>query len=590
MSKPCHQSPLGRTNRPANASDKPKFLVTTLFGRMLLDADEIMTVFVGDGYTTKLVRQLREGDRVPLPKSMVPRITVDQAGAALSEDERYQDVYPILFGMLDNGVVTTSFRKALTEGRMLVGEEVKKLASLIAAALAAADAGVTEGHIEKGWLGGTVVSPRRRLVVFPALIPIAPRIGDLINPEFEKAYGDYIITRQQIMKLIYKEVREEIAKRHKKGKCKNAEEKEPNQSIRMIVDHLVRKMGDLWGVTVLKIEELGQNSPVAERSRELENAVARTISDSRIGKKTMERMYLESQALLPMVNRIVHEFMRRFFSQFFDPEQCTFGGVGGGVISPASKGREILGAAFGLNADFYRRLALAHYERMKIAGVTDLAKFFPMQNIELVALRSQLEDELLARFKEHLYKGVLDRFYRCREGALEELFRRYYELEGVLLMEYKYSSFLKEIIDAKMKVTGVKQPTAEVEREELRRITKADKRLLKASASTICTPAFMCAADDELGVKVNDLIFARRMSPKQAVGMYNPLMALGIEKGYTAKDETVFALLQSMGMQGVIHIYPGENEFAHTAYSELVGSGMVNVPMEYPHSLGPINS
>ncbi|MBU0586171.1 hypothetical protein KJ780_01535, partial [Candidatus Micrarchaeota archaeon] len=477
---------------------------------------------------------------------------------------------------------TTSFCRALTNGVVLSGSDTRKFTLSILQTLIDAKAPlVTDGHIECGWLGGKVIAPRKKDLVFPALCQIAPKISTLITPEFDKAYSDYVSTRQQIMRAVYGLIREEIAKRQGgNGKKKNIERAPLNESIKLIVDHLLRKMDDLWGVTVLSVEEIGEtklNETQGKRSLELEKAIMRSINDPKIEKKSRERMYLECQALLPIVNRIIHEFMRRFFSEFFNG-QYDFRNVSGRTMSPAAKGTEIIGAAFGLNPQFYRRIALGYRERMKNASIKGLEKFFPADNIEILGIRSELEKQLLSRFKNDLYKGTLDRYYGCKEGTLENMFKTYYELEGILLIDHLYSTFLLDIIRAKMGSQIGKQLGTKAERAELDRTDMQERKIMEKAIQTISTPAFLCAADEALGFVASDPIYAGWISPMGAIRQFSPAVANGIEMGLVADDSIVFGLLREMEMHNVIHIYPRANERISSPFSHVVELGIVNIP------------
>ncbi|MBU0585929.1 hypothetical protein KJ780_00285, partial [Candidatus Micrarchaeota archaeon] len=69
---------------------RPNYLVRTLFGNLMLEADERITVLLAGGHTSKLAQQIREGDRIPMLKNMIPKLSISQVGEALTCDERYR--------------------------------------------------------------------------------------------------------------------------------------------------------------------------------------------------------------------------------------------------------------------------------------------------------------------------------------------------------------------------------------------------------------------------------------------------------------------------------------------------------------------
>ncbi len=564
----------GNSQKAKRGSEFPgqPLLVRTIFGVSIAPPASMVYVKLGEEYIRKPLEEVKKGEELLFGKEGIPNITIEKAGEALAKSERYAATQPILFTRQADGSYTTAFRHALLAGMASVeGWPVRTPCAAAAAhiqtqLLGANVPAVSENQIQYGWIGGKTLAPANKGEVFPALLPIAPGLYELLKPAFDEAYKLYIVIRQSVMRsvsLILKGNASEVPKDEADGAAQEQLHSiSTRPEIRLVVEHFATDITKEYAAArVLEVKALKANPDHGDERKGGEifkGIVTHEVADPKIRVKPLSSLLRERSVLLPLLYRLIYDFLK---------SEGLLGKISSlDSSAPPSKvflkliATEKLGGA-----DYSRWKAEKTLALLNKAKVSHLDKFFGC--VDGILTDANWDDPALmgmsSIFYQKLYGGKLDSLYGLETGTLGKFFDYWFNLERGLPFDFDYVLSLKDIISAKKTEQGNTNQAIRM-KEEHGELERIDKRLRKNHGAGISgkpvneihVAATFLSSRDLLGCSMDEQVYSGKMTPADALGQAGFDIKAAIADGLLSHDDAAIAVLREMGFGHLEPLFP----------------------------------
>ena len=563
------------------------YLVRTVFGAAVLFASSWVYVKVGDEYIRKPVSELSKGEEVLFAKEGLRGLSVEQMNEALLKSDRYAATFPVLFRET-NGVRLPAFTHALLDGIgslsawsevrganlsrgsngliTLDDDQAAGAAQFIQDRLGEAEvSSVQTNHIRHGWLGGHVIAPRNRVPICTVLLPFAPSLSSVLSDAFGDAYRLYVAIRRSAISVLSTELRVNLSPRPS-----SPETKPPGDGISVrpelaiLLAHFASNVSATHGAgRVLEITPLQKHeTPHDEREEGIffRGIVTGKIEDSALKIKSPIRVMLETSVLVPIITRIVYEFMIHEITSTITMDSGGFGERQINIPDLMDGLNQSMG--FGRNSESSYAKAI---KRLRAAGAERLDEFLPQVETKTNSADPAEKKALCDRFVQALSSGELDRLYKLDVGTLSSVCDTYYKLISAIPEDIYYLQEIQSIILAKRKKaqeTGQAVTTKTEERE----FAKVQGRLTRlcsvdvSAESVVSTAIYLSTHPGMPGIGLDTIhnVLMGNMSPAEALAGIRSTAQTLIPP--TVDDDRALILLSSMGFSsGVQGLYPRAN-------------------------------
>ncbi|MCX6771317.1 MAG: hypothetical protein NTX79_04635 [Candidatus Micrarchaeota archaeon] len=550
-------------------------LVHTVFGVSIVSANSSVYVKIGNEYVSKTADELQKGEEVLFGKDGIPGITIDKVSEALAKSDRYTATQPVLFKQNSDGTYTTSFKDALFHGMAALGwpdaGAVDRNAGELTCtqSIAAAEhirAKLQEANVESvssfqiryGWLSGKTIAPMNKESVFSALEPIAPRLSELLKPDFAEAYKLYVVIRQTVMRAVSLILHGTGSEVHEEKEGEKAEHKEgisTKPEIKLVVEHFASDISRNYAAgRILGISQLVPSAEPSqsEKGEVFKGIVTTKLDDPSLKIKSLKQITVERSVLLPILNRIMYEFAVR--------ERISADTSGAITGEKKPIGKALLGVItdeLGLPIGHGDWVISKVNERFKKAGITPLLGPLPQG-------KKAYSKQVVGIFAKKLYNGEIDGIYDLPVGTIEKVFNYYFNLEKALPLDFEYAWFLRDFIVAKQtrqEQTGQAVSTG----HELREMNRLNQKFIKMgldgglyrATNEVHTAIGM--TEHVLEGAMDVLIYGGRITPMGALKMHSNIEQLK-EKNMLHDDSLALVELHRIGFGHLEFLYPKADE------------------------------
>lgn len=586
------------TGTPASAQGKfpaaplhtRSYLVHTVYGVSIVDANSLVYVKIGNEYVRKPMDEVKKGEEILFGKEGIPEITLDKVSEALAKSERYAATQPILFRQLPDGSYTTAFRHALLEGMVahperwpglplpvtwtLTNKQGVVVTRCIRAKLEeAAVPPVSANHIRYYWLVGKTIAPMNREQVFRVLEPLAPGLAKLLEDPFHEAYRLYITIRRAVIREVSNILKGNASR--KAGEEEGEEEPGGHRAseistrpeIRLVMEYFASEITERYAAgRVLDVRELRETEEIGGEGKEkgelFRGIVTGEIGDPEIKIKSPARIFQERRVIGCISPRISYEFLQREGIRKLKP--VLEGDAGRPLWYTMDRLHSV---QTGFIEDTLRKIRKS-LQRMEMAGIRGAEEIFYPEGFEVQL--DVVHREAGDRFMRKLANGEMDAAYGLTPGTLARFYDQVLRLDRAQPFELTYHRYLMQLIEHKREKARKARQAISTRQEEAE-IHKLDQKLRKwgildrvgdQAVREVDMPTAMALCmgiGKEYGNAAED-IFSGRVTPVGALQKAGEDVERMRREGTIIEDEAALQVLREMGFGELEKLYPRADE------------------------------